>query len=99
MWGSSAEAYSTKLVKKPSMKWHLVKDVEYGTHIEKRYWGPDKVFENAAFGIFDCDSVGFPDRKQLMVVKEQVNLAGTSVCTYCKRRRLKELGINGKIMG
>lgn len=103
MWGSKLATWTKKVKRAGSMKWHLV----YEPSLEERvdsigvYIKEDVI---RTFGYLDCGRKGpqewWNDRYKIpLILKDTIDLNQANVCTYCKKARMKELGIKSKVMG
>lgn len=83
------------------MKWHLVDESSLEEKMVQIGWGNNKKLVKRTFGWLTCgdEEMRFPAKKLTLVVKDTVNMSQSSVCAYCKKRRMKQLGIDDKVIG
>lgn len=93
MWATSNKYYN-------SMKWHLTDPNSLEIYGEEIGWGSHKYVEERISIIIRCAAqIDDPkwDAKYARLnnakIKEQIKLSQANICAYCKKARMKELGI------
>lgn len=97
MWASKASTWNATAVRSGSMKWHLVDEASLEVRVIDVGWGVHKRAVNRTYGFLDCGRKGrnhFDSKHKLpLVFKEAINISQANICAYCKKARMKELGI------
>lgn len=111
MWGSKAATWTDKPVRNGSMKWHLVDEDSLEERSIEIGWGEHKRSVPRTFGALMCGGRKhdwmyynnyinkYIDNRFALVLIETINMSQSNVCVYCKKFRMKQLGIPDKVIG
>lgn len=109
MWGSRAATWSDNPVRAGSMKWHLIDEESLEERNIEVGYSHYKRTITRTYGLLMCggkkeenhiayrrDGSFWYDTKIPLVFKEYINISQANICAYCKKYRMKQLGIESQ---